>query len=443
MARDQSNDEAGSTEPVTELPAQEYFLPNRQDGLKLASDVSVQGNPVDEPPSEPPAEENFLPNRQDGLELKSDGSKQGFPGDEPPSEPPAQEHLVSENQEGLKLEFVVSNERERGDKPPSELPAHKHVLSKSQEGQDSSVFAVVQTVIDDDDDDQTAVSFPLSTTFRPVNMVLEERSYSPQPNGLVQESGEQRPTAGRSRSQQPQLGNLKKPSGYSWQANDVSQTRDAAAKNSSSFSDQRRANLQATHPNDPSVGQSVVDQGSRNNGPSPTFNTRSHERSVLSSMQTTQVRAESEAKYQQDHSKTSQAVSDQAPLNIASGTTFDTPSHKRKASTLSQMTPPPSSEIPSSHWNQERLPPIENIILPPNSGLANPRLSRWDSQRKHPWVGYLPDINESRRFESQDPQGRPRRLVQGPTQPPGPPLKPFDGPIYEEKAQERRRRDHE
>lgn len=107
------------------------------------------------------------------------------------------------------------------------------------------------------------------------------------------------------------------------------------------------------------------------------------------------------------------------------------------------MTGPPSSEIPSSHSNQERLPPIGNISLPPNAAYVNPRVSRWDSQREYSWVGYLPDISESRRFESQAPKGRPRRLVQGPTQPLGPPLKPFDGPIYEAKAQERWRRDHE
>ena len=269
MARDQSNDEARSREPVAELPAQEYVVPNDQDGLKLESDVS----------------------------------KQRFSGDEPPSEPPAQEHLVSESQEGLKLEFDVSNESGRGDKPPSQPPADKNLDSKSQEGQDASVVAAVQRAIDHDDD-QTVVSFPLSTTFRPVNMVMEERSYSLQPNGLAQESGEQRPTAGRPESQQPQLGNLNKSYGNSWQANDVSQTRDAAARNSSSVSDQRRAESEATQPkNDLSVGQPVLDQGSRNNGPRTTFDTRSHEGSVLSSMQTTQIRAKSEVNHQQDISE--------------------------------------------------------------------------------------------------------------------------------------------
>ena len=375
MARDQSNDEAGSREPVTELPAQEYFLPNHQDGLKLKSDIS----------------------------------KHGFPGDDAPSVPPTQERLVSE----------------------------------SQEGQDSSVVMAVQSVIDHDDD-QTEVSLPPSTTFRPVNMVLEERSCSPQLNSLVQEQGEQRPTAGRPESSQPHLENLKKSSGYSWQGNGVSQIRDAATRDSSSVNDQRRVESEAAYPKDYlGVCQPVLDQGSRNNGPSPTFDTRSHEGIVLSSMQMIQMRAESEVNHQQNHSRSSQAVLDQAPPNNAPGITFDTQSRKRKAFSPSPMTAPPSSEIHSSHRNQERLPPIGNISLPPNAVYVNPRASRWESQRKQPWVGYLPDINESRRFESQAPKGRPRRLVQGPTQPLGPPLKPFDGPVYEEKAQERWRRDHE
>ena len=407
MERDQSNDEARSREPVTESPAQEYFLPNHQNGLKLKSDVS----------------------------------KQGFPGDEPPSETSAQEHLVSKSQEGLELEFDVSNERGRGDKPPSEPPAHKHLVSKSPGGHDSSVATAVQTVIDHGDD-QTAVSLPPSTTFRPVNMVLEERSYSPQPNGLVQDLGEQRPTNGRPESQQPQLGNLNKSSGNSWQANDVAQTWDSAARDSSSVNDQRREESEVTHSKDDlSVGQFALDQGSRNNGPSTTFDTRPPGGSVLSSMQTTQMRATSEVKHQQDESRASQAVLDQAPPNKAPGTTFDKQS--RKAFPPSQVTAPLSSEIPSSHRNQERLPVTDNISLPPNAVHVKPRVCRWNSQREYSWVGFLPDINESRRFESQAPKGQPRRLIQGPSQPLGPPLKPLDGPICEAKAQERWRRDHE
>lgn len=323
MERDQSNDEGRTSEPVTESPAQEYFLPNHADGF-------------------------------------------------------------------IKLEYDVSNQECLDDEPPSRSLAQERLPSENQEGQDSSVTAAVRRVLDHDHG-QTAVSFPPGTTSRPVNMVLEECSYSPQPDGLSQEPREQPPTAGRPESQQPQFGNLNQSSGYSWQANIVSQTWDASVRDSSSGNGQRRAESGLTHAKDHSrAGQPVLDQAPRINGPGATVDTQSHEGNVL------------------------------APL---------------------QMTGPPSSEIPSPHDNQEqRLPPIENISLPPIPEVVNPSISRWRLRPNYQWSGYLPDIYESRRFEVQTASGQPRRLVRGPTQPLGPPMKPFDEQRSEERAREQWRR---
>lgn len=79
-------------------------------------------------------------------------------------------------------------------------------------------------------------------------------------------------------------------------------------------------------------------------------------------------------------------------------------------------------------------PPVLNELV------DAPQTDRWRSRPNYQWSGYLPDIYESRRLESQCVDGRQPILVQGPTQHFGPPLKPFDGPRSEDIAIEQWRR---
>ncbi|KAL9069242.1 MAG: hypothetical protein Q9161_005649 [Pseudevernia consocians] len=288
---------------------------------------------------------------------------------------PTQECVLPSHQDGPKLESDVSNQGYLGSEPTSQSPAQEHLFSGSQEGQKSSVALAVHRVISHEHD-QTEVSVPRSPTFHPANMVSEESPYSPHSDGSGQELREQSPTTGLPDSQRPQIRRENESSGYSWREGNMGQTWDASARDLSSVDDQR-AGAEVDYPlNHLKAGHSVLNQGPRENAPGTTSDTQSDGRKVLPPLEMTTL-----------------------PLPERSG---------------------------SPQIQQECLPPSGNTSLPSIAEFGHSsQANRWRSRPKHQWCGYLPDIYETQRLELQTADGRPPRLVQGPTHL-GPPLKPLD-----------------
>lgn len=304
---------------------------------------------------------------------RNQSSNEAARSSEPITASPTQEYVLPSQQDGPKLEPNVSNQGYLGSEPTSQSPEQEHLFSGSQEGQKPSVALAAHRVISHEHE----VSVPRGPTFHPANMVSEEPPYGPQSDGSGQESREQSPTAGPPDSQQPQVQEENESSGYSWREGNMGQTRDASARDLTSVDDQR-AGAKVDYPlNHLNAGRSVLDQGPREHAP---------------------------------------------------GTTFDTQSHGRKDLPPLEMTTLPLPERPvSPHSQQECLPPGDNTSLPSTAEFGHSsQVNRWRWRPKHQWCGYLPDIYETQRLESETADGRPPRLVQGSTHL-GPPLKPFDG----------------
>lgn len=330
-----------------------------------------------EPITESPTQEYVLPNHQDGIKLESNVSNQGVPGSGSSSKLPAQEHFSSRSQEGQEPPVAESS---------SDLPMQEHIFPRNQEDEGPSAAMAVHGVINDDNE-QTAISIGRSSELRPVNIVSEECSYSTQSDSSRRESREQ---FGRPDSQQPQLENSDGSSELKWRESNMAQTWDSSARIISSVDDQRRTGAELIYPwNHDGAGPPVLYQGLRSSASCTTFDTLSHGGDDLSPLQMTTL-----------------------PLPETSG-----PLRNRCS------------------------PPTNNNSLPSISELVDiPQVDRWRSRPNYQWSGYLPDIYETRRLESQPVDGRPPLLVQGPTQHLGPPLKPFDGPKFEEAAREQWRR---
>ena len=295
------------------------------------------------------------------------------------TESPTQEYALPNHQDGIKPEPNVSNQRVLGSELSSKSPAQEHIYPRSQEGQESSVTMGIHQLLNHDHE-QTVVSVPRSPTFHPINMASEEYSCSPQSDGSGRESREQSPTAERQDREQPQLRTLNGSSEYSRRESDMIQTWDSAGE-SSSVDDPKRAGAEVIYPRGQfGAGQPIFDQGSCNKAPGLTSDTL-------------------------------------PPL---------------------QMTTILLPETSGPYRDQEtRLPPTENISLPSMAELGYPpQHNRWGLRPKYQWSGFLPDIYETRRLESPTAHGQAPRLIQGPTQPLGPPLKPFDGARSEEVARE-------
>lgn len=354
MEVDQSNDEARTSEPITESPPQEYALPDQQDDLKLGSSVANQEHLDGEP------------DEQDGLRLESTVLNQ--------------EHLDGEpnEQDGLKLDSTVSNQEHLDGEPTSNSPAQERFVPSNQEGQKSSAVTIVDRIINLGQD-QTAVPLSRRATFRPVIIVSEEVS--------GQEPKEQSPAVGRARIQQPQLGGVQGSLAYGWQESNVAQPSGASAGESSSLNDQRRTEVQVSDPS--------------------------------------------------SHLKAGSPALGREPQGNAPGSRFDTLFQGGRVLPPLHMTQRPLPKLPGPNQNQEEQP----FRLPLIAELDRPsKHTRWDSQRKHGWRGYVPDVYESRRLEEQTADGQPRQLVEGATQPLGPPMKPFDSKTAEAVAQEQCRR---
>lgn len=335
MDCDPSNDEAGSSEPVTASPVQGYVLPDHQDDLKLESNV---------------------PN--------------------------------------------VSNQGILGSEPAPRSTAQEPLFPRSQEGQESFVTVAVHRVINLDHE-RTAVSLSRGPTFSPEGTISEERPNSPPSDGSKQESREQSPSNGPEQdsteqsppaelldSQQSQRRNVNGSPEYSWQESRVVQDWGSPAREPSSVADQRMAGAEVRRP--------------------------------------------------RDHLMAGQLTLDQGPHKRAACTTIDPRSYAANVLPPSQTTPLPLPDVPGPHGNQKnRLAPIDNRKLPPIAELVGPPYAHpWRLRPNYPWVGYLPDPYESRRLKPQTLDGGPARLVQGPVQPLGPPMKPFDGAQAEAIARE-------
>lgn len=310
---------------------------------------------------------------------------------EPIAESQGQEYIQLNHQDGLKMASDVSNQGDLGGESAPKAPAREHLFPRSPKGQESPVAIAIHRVINNDHE-HNAPWFPQSPTFLPVNMVSEECSCSLRSDGSRQESRERSPTAGRRDSQQPQLGKLNGSSQHSWRESDMAQTRGSSAREPSSVDDQSRAAAEVQYPRNPlRAGQPVLDR---------------------------------------------------YPRDDALGAAFDTPSQWENVLPPIQMTTSPLPDMPGPHRNPETLlPPLANTSPPSTAELVEgPLVHRWRSRPNYPWSGFLPDVYESRRLELQTVDGGPPRLVQGPTQHLGPPLKPFDGARAGEVAIEQWRR---
>lgn len=327
MERDQSTGEARSSEPVTDLPAQKYFLPFQQDDHKLAADVSNQGFPGDEPLSESPAQERLLPNHH---KLESDVSNQVSPGDEPPPEPRAQEHMVSEG----------------------------------HNGQNSSVAAAPHKLIDHDD--QATISVPPSPTSRPVNVVSEEdhdyqATVSVPVNDQMMAATEA--TYPEDHYLRTVLDQVSRASGSDTTFGTQSHERNVPPMRMTRMGGGSRV----IHP----ASQAVLHEAPPTNAPGTTVDTRSHEGNVFPQSRTTQMRGDSEGANHRDQFEASQAVLHQTPPRNAPCTTFGTQPQQRTVLPPLQMTAPNDR---TSRWISQRSYPYPGYLPSPNEDR------RWEEQ---------------------------------------------------------------
>ena len=152
-----------------------------------------------------------------------------------------------------------------------------------------------------------------------------------------------------------------------------------------------------------------------------------------------QARAGTQVSFPRNQSGAAQPLSDQDLHHNAPCTTLDTASHRTIVFPPAQVETPPLPESLSHQPKQDKgAPPSpENNSLPQITGFVDPTPP--PRRLQYPWKGYNPNVNEGRRRGSGDSGGLPACLVQGPTRPLGPPLKPLDPLSSEAVAQERMR----
>ena len=131
-----------------------------------------------------------------------------------------------------------------------------------------------------------------------------------------------------------------------------------------------------------------------------------------------------------NHSEAAQPILDQDSRDNAPRTTF------RAVIPEENVLPP--LQIGSRENEEERRPPTENTSLPSIAELTD--FDGWRPGPSKALTAVHTNVLESRRLEVQTLAYQAPRLVQGPTQRLGPPMKPFDDAISEVVAQEQWRR---
>ena len=358
MDSDHSNDASGKSEPITVSPAQEYGLPDHQDGLKLESNVSNPEVAGRGPDSELPVQEHAPPKRGDGVESDSSDPNQEITGSESDPKPAAQEHL----------------------------------FLGSQEGQQSAVPTAVHPVIRNDNG-QAGVWVPRIPVHRPMNTTTHGSIYSIRLEGFGKDPREYCAAAGLPDRQQAQLSEseYEYSSQYSWQGHqggDIAQVSNSSVRDSSSVHNRTGAGAEPRYPrNQSGAAEPYSQHDSRGNATRINSNAASHGEIVFAPVRT----------------NTPQLPGTSAP-------------HRDQDSGLS---------------------PTNTSLLPTSDLIDSTQVDQWSIQ---PITSLLPSIYESRSVEPQTVGGQPAHFVQGPTRPPGPPLKPLDCVRSEAVAQEQWRR---
>ena len=342
-----------------------------------SNSVSSSGEPITQSPSQ----EYALLDHEDGLKLESNNLNQELAGSEPASRSPVQGYVPPHHQDGVERESKVSEQEISGREPTARSPVQEDSFSRSQEGQASSVTMVVQSVLCDDNE-QAPDSSQRIPNFNPESMVTDESTDSIRSHGFGQDSRECSAIAGFPNRQQAQLTGSDRSSGYA-------SLGDNSSRNESSVDNQTKARAEGEHTwNHSGPARPVLRQGPRSNASYLPFNTRPHEKIVL------------------------------------------------PEPTVDFL---PSPEDFDPHRSQDEHFSLTNNTSPPSNGqVLDPtppyRRAPWPPVR---WSGVHPSVWESRSLEG---PVHDLRLRTGTTQPPGPPLKPFDGPWANQTAIEQQMR---
>lgn len=394
---DYSNDASGSSALTTASPAQDYYLPNHKDTSKLESNssneiyadkkptklASYQGimesdhssdsdslNDSDYSNNTPGSSESEV--EPAGLEvylhdpsylesyrvvIEEDHSNDKFRTSEPGVEDPAQRYSLPHDEDISKPESNIANQGFAVDKPiPASTAPNPALLDREDSVKDKPEVSNQQYA--------GRVPHPEST--------MQEYPYTRRPESFGQRS--ERPTTAADGADNPPA---KRPrlngySGHGSSQNSSTQNSNASAGGSSSFNGQGRARSKAK------------------NCTGATF------------------------------------PNGQNPRQNAPSTTSKTSSHQRTGFPPSRMPPVRPAGVPWPQSDQE-------MEIPSIREPSKPSAPEWvdyvqgNPQSSRPMC-LLPNAFESRRLEVQGEGGQPGRLIQGPTQLRGPLLKPFDGP---------------
>ena len=350
----------------------------------MNSEPSNSASSSGEPITQSPSQEYALPDHEESPKLESNDLNQELAGSEPASRSPAQGYVPSHHQDGVETESKASNQKISGREPTARSPVQEHSFSRSREGQESSFAMAIQSVLYDDNR-QATVSSQRIPNVHPESMVTAESTDSTRSHGFGQDPREYSAIAGSPNRQQAQFTGADWSSGYD------------------SLSD------------DSSINESSVD---------------------------TQTKARAEGGYPWNQSGAAQPLSRQDPPSNASYIPFNTTSQEKI------ILPQPTTDIltlPAGEFDpwrsQDEHFPLTNNTSPPSNGqvLDPTPFHRCFSWPPVLWSGVHPSVYESRILEG-PVHSLPHQFRTGTTRPPGPPLKPLDGPRANEIANEQQRR---
>lgn len=354
------------------------------------------------PSTESPTQTYVLPGHQDGLKPESSILNQDGAGSGPNSKSPAQGYVLPNHEGGSKLEPDDADQEDAGSELNAESAAQEHFSPSGQEGQESSVTVTEQRVVDYDNR-RAAIPFPRIPVHRPMNTVTDESLYKLRSEGFGKDSSEYTAAAGLPNRQQAQLlGSYRSSKQQHWQGNNMAQASNPPARDSLATNGQTRAGAEARYPTKHSgAAEQNLHQDPRNNAPSTTLYAASPGENVFPPMRRTlPPLPEISVPYRSHDYKP-------PPLLVTNNNNNSNNSNNSSLPSINQII----DATQADQWGSQQLPPLELDHL--HSSVYESRSVNWRP-------GY----------------GQPPHFHIGPTQPPGPPMKPFDGDIAEDIGQE-------
>ena len=445
MDSEHSSDAFGTSEPSTKSPTQKYVLPGHQDDLKPESSILNQDGAGSGPTSKSPVQGYVLPNHEGGSKLESDDADQEDTDSDSNTESAAQEHFSPRGQEGQEFSVTVAEHRvvdydnRRAAVPFPRIPAHRPMNTVTDEslykllsegfGKDSSEYCAAAGIPDRQqalppisygssehhwqETNMAQASNPLArdslasnghgrtkagAEVRYLGNFTDESVYDPRSAGFGKDSSEYCVAAGIPDRQQALPPISYGSSEHHWQETNMAQASNPPARDSLALNSRTRAGAGARFPgNHSGAAEQKLHQDPRNNAPSPTFNTASPGENVLPPMRTNPSPLRERTGPHRSHDNKSFRRNNNDDNNSSSSLPLNTQIDK---------------STPADQWPSRQLPPPRCLY---------------------------PSECESRSVIWAPKDGQPFHFVQGSTQPPGPPMKPFDGKKAEDIAQELRR----